>query len=86
MKKSGAELDREIAEFLATKPVCAGVDKSGLTTLPLATAKKRSASEFERCYLASVLEQSGSSVSEAARIAGIDRTNFRRLLHRYGLR
>lgn len=85
-KKTTAQLDAEIADALAQKAVCAGIDTSGLTTTPLTEAKRRSAAEFERCYLSSVLERAGGSVSEAARIAGLDRTNFRRLLHRYGFR
>ena len=85
-KKTTAELDREIAEALAGKPVCAGLDASGITAMPLTEAKRRSAAEVERCYLASVLERAGGSVSEGARLAGLDRTNFRRLLHRHGIR
>jgi len=85
-RKSAAELDREIAAALAGKPICVGVDTTGLTAVPLTEAKRRSAAEVERCYLTSVLEQAGGSVSEGARIAGLDRTNFRRLLHRYGIR
>ncbi len=85
-KKSAAQLDQEIAEALATKPTCAGLDGSAITTTPLTEAKRRSAAEFERCYLTSVLSRAGGSVSEAARIAGLDRTNFRRLLHRYGVK
>jgi transcriptional regulator with GAF, ATPase, and Fis domain len=84
--KSAAQLDREIADALAGKQICAGLDASNITTTPLTEAKRRSATEFERCYLASVLERAGGSVSEAARIAGLDRTNFRRLLHRHGVR
>jgi len=85
-KKSAAELDREIAESLAGKPACAGLDATGITTAPLTEAKRRSGAEFERCYLASVMARAGGSVSEGARISGLDRTNFRRLLHRYGIR
>ncbi len=85
-RKSAAELDREIAAALAGKPICVGVDTAGLTAIPLTEAKRRSTAEFERCYLASVLDRAGGSVSEGARIAGLDRTNFRRLLHRYGIR
>jgi transcriptional regulator with GAF, ATPase, and Fis domain len=71
---------------LSGRPACAGIDASGITATPLSEAKRRSAAEFERCYLASVMERAGGSVSEGARIAGLDRTNFRRLLHRYGIR
>ena len=85
-KKTASQLDAEIADALAQKAVCAGLDASSITTIPLIEAKRRSAAEFERCYLASVLERAGGSVSEAARRAGLDRTNFRRLLHRYGFR
>jgi transcriptional regulator with GAF, ATPase, and Fis domain len=85
-RKTSAQIDAEIAEFLADKPLCSGIDASGITAAPLTEAKRRSATEFERCYLASVLDRAGGSVSEAARIAGLDRTNFRRLLHRHGLR
>lgn len=85
-KKTVAELDREIAVALAGKPLCAGLDAEGLTTVPLTEAKRRSSAEFERCYLSQVLQKEGGSVSAAARRAGLDRTNFRRLLHRHGIR
>lgn len=42
--------------------------------------------EFERNYLVRVMERAGGSVSEGARLFGLDRTNFRRLLQRHGLR
>jgi two-component system response regulator HydG len=53
--------------------------------ITLTEAKRRAAHEFEKRYLVKVLEKARGSVSEAARIAGIDRTNFRRLLQRHGL-
>ena len=86
MPKPAAQLNAEIAEFLAGKPVCAGIDTSNITAAPLTEAKRRSATEFERCYLRSVMDRAGGSVSEGARVAGLDRTNFRRLLHRHGIR
>jgi len=85
-RKTQDQIEAEIAEALTGKPACAGIDASGITTVPLTDAKRRSAAEFERCYLASVFARANGSVSEAARIAGLDRTNFRRLLHRYGIR
>ncbi len=52
---------------------------------PLTEAKRRASSAFEKRYLTRVMEKSLGSVSEAARLAGLDRTNFRRLLQRHGL-
>jgi DNA-binding NtrC family response regulator len=52
---------------------------------PLTEAKRRASSAFEKRYLTRVMEKSKGSVSEAARMAGLDRTNFRRLLQRHGL-
>jgi two-component system response regulator HydG len=39
---------------------------------------------FERDYVRRVLEVAGGSLSEAARLAGLDRSNFRRLVRRLG--
>jgi DNA-binding NtrC family response regulator len=52
---------------------------------PLTDAKRRASSTFEKRYLMKVMEKSKGSVSEAARLAGLDRTNFRRLLQRHGI-
>ncbi|MDQ3368290.1 MAG: sigma-54 dependent transcriptional regulator [Myxococcota bacterium] len=53
--------------------------------LPLTEAKRRASTAYERAYLVRVLEKAKGSVSEAARLSGLDRTNFRRLLQRHGL-
>jgi two-component system response regulator HydG len=62
--------------------------------LPQATASVASASirpladaraHFERQYLEQVVRRADGNTAEAARIAGVDRSNFRRLLKRYGL-
>ena len=52
---------------------------------PLTEAKRRATATFEKRYLTRVMEKSKGSVSEAARLAGLDRTNFRRLLQRHGI-
>jgi len=43
-------------------------------------------SRFERSYLDQVLEESDGNLSQAARRSGMDRSNFRRLLERHGVR
>jgi DNA-binding NtrC family response regulator len=53
--------------------------------LPLTEAKRRASSNYEKAYLVRVMERAKGSVSEAARLSGLDRTNFRRLLQRHGL-
>jgi two-component system, NtrC family, response regulator HydG len=53
--------------------------------LPLTEAKRRASAAYERAYLHKVMEQARGSVSEAARLAGLDRTNFRRLLQRHNI-
>jgi two-component system, NtrC family, response regulator AtoC len=52
---------------------------------PLSEAKRRAQVAFERAYLERVLRQTRGNVAEAARRTGVDRSNFRRLLHRHGL-
>jgi two-component system response regulator HydG len=52
---------------------------------PLTEAKRRASAAFEKRYLVKVMEKAKGSVSEAARLAGLDRTNFRRLLQRHGI-
>lgn len=70
----------------ATVPTAPAVlDDEALMAMPLAEAKRLAAAEFERRYLIRVMAQAGS-VSEGARLTGIDRTNFRRLLQRHGIR
>lgn len=48
--------------------------------------KKQWAENFEREYLVSALSRHGGNVSAAAREAELDRSNFLRLLRKYGLK
>jgi DNA-binding NtrC family response regulator len=47
---------------------------------PYAEAKDRAVATFDRAYVARALDRAGGNVSEAARLAGMDRSNFRRLV------
>ncbi len=49
--------------------------------LPLASAKQ----DFERDYLQRLMAQTQGSLPDAARLAGLDRSNLRRLLRRFDL-
>ena len=73
-----------VEETTAATPALA--DDDALMSMPIYEAKHLVAAEFERRYLIRVMDRAGGSVSEGARLAGLDRTNFRRLLQRHGLR
>ena len=72
----------ETAAPAAAQPL----DDDALMAMPLTEAKRLAAAEFERRYLVRVMESANGSVSEGARLSGLDRTNFRRVLQRHGLR
>ena len=54
--------------------------------MPFKEAKDAIIDQFERRYLAALLEWSNGNVSRAARKAGLDRMYLHRLLQRHGLR
>lgn len=56
----------------------------GRLDLPYAEAKRRALVEFDRAYLEATLARAGGNVSEAARLAGLDRSNFRRAMKKAG--
>ena len=70
----------------STPALVAVLDEEALMAMPLFEAKQLVAAAFERKYLLRVMERVAGSVSEGARQCGLDRTNFRRLLQRHGLR
>lgn len=59
---------------------------AGLSELPYRAAKERALEEFEREYFLALLDRTGGNVSEAARQAGLDRSNFRRALRKSHLK
>ncbi|MBK7396448.1 MAG: hypothetical protein IPJ34_09150 [Myxococcales bacterium] len=56
-----------------------------MTTLPFTDARERAVEAFERQYVQAILRRTEGNVSEAARRAGMDRANFRRVMRRLGL-
>ncbi len=55
------------------------------TDLPYADARKHSIDRFERRYFTELLRKTQGNKAAAARLAGMDRANFRRSLKRVGL-
>jgi DNA-binding NtrC family response regulator len=53
-----------------------------LANLPYAEAKRVAMARFEEVYLEAVLRRAGGNLSEAARQAGVDRSNFKRLVRK----
>ncbi len=58
---------------------------SGLLDLPYRDAKQQALETFEAAYFDAVLRRTGGNISEAARQAGLDRSNFRRAARRVGI-
>jgi DNA-binding NtrC family response regulator len=57
----------------------------GLADLPYRDAKQKALADFDVAYFRALLERTGGNVSEAARQAGLDRSNFRRAVRKAGL-
>ncbi len=57
---------------------------AGLLDLPYREAKQQAVAAFESAYLSELLRRSDGNISEAARQAGLDRSNFRRTAKRAG--
>lgn len=63
-------------------PVSSGFSRE-LCELPYAEAKRRAMTQFDETYVREVLKKSGGNLSEAARKAGLDRSNFRRIVRKF---
>jgi DNA-binding NtrC family response regulator len=76
------EVIADVERFLSADGSRARVDVS----LPFRDAKARVVEEFERAYVAGVLEAHGGKLTAAAKHADMDPKNFSEKLTRYGLR
>ncbi|HUB08574.1 MAG TPA: sigma-54 dependent transcriptional regulator, partial [Myxococcales bacterium] len=70
-----AELPSQVGE--STSRVAPEADV--LSSLPYAQAKQSALHTFEKRYLGALMRKTEGNLSEAARLAGMDRSNFRRL-------
>ncbi len=57
--------------------------EDGWSGLPYARAKEEALRKFEKGYVEAQLGACGDNISAAARRAGMDRSNFKRLLRKY---
>jgi DNA-binding NtrC family response regulator len=53
--------------------------------IPFSRAKQEAVEAFERGYVSDALTRTNGSVAEAARLCGLDKSNFRRIVRRYKL-
>ncbi|HSY24574.1 MAG TPA: hypothetical protein VK841_20755, partial [Polyangiaceae bacterium] len=82
---SGATMDRRSegeGEHLSGKAVDVRANHGELAELPYAEAKRRLLAQFDDTYTRELLRRANGNMSEAARRAGLDRSNFRRLIKR----
>ena len=56
-----------------------------LTKFPYQEAKDRALASFNRTYLASLLKQASGNISIASERAGMDRSNFKKIIRRYNI-
>src|SRR5881394_3926725 len=88
MLEPGAEVRSEDLPFLA---VPAGPEDQGLASDAAAAdgsyydARDKLLAKFDKQFLQRVIARAGGNLSKAARLAGIDRTTFYRLMERHGL-
>ncbi|MCP4679281.1 MAG: sigma-54-dependent Fis family transcriptional regulator [Deltaproteobacteria bacterium] len=61
------------------------ISRNVLLDLAFSEAKKRVVEGFEKEYVQEVLRRAGGNVSEAARQASLDRSNFRRIVKKYNI-
>ena len=85
----GADVRPEDIPFLSqgngsTEPADLAFDVAGDETYH--QARERLIGAFERRYLTRLVSQTSGNMSNAARIAGVDRTTLYRLMERHGLR
>jgi len=67
------------------RDAAAGSDVASLAHLTYPQAKKAAMRAFDHRYLTTLLERHGQNISVAARAAGMDRSNFRRVLKQSGV-
>jgi DNA-binding NtrC family response regulator len=73
-------------EALSSEPAAPPSSGESLLDLPYREARDQAVRGFEMTYFNALIQRAGGNVSEAARQAGLDRSNFRRAAKRCGVR
>lgn len=78
-------LQRKLAgeQRASTHSGSAGMQMRPLLNLPFRAAKDTAIRSFERLYVEGLLAETAGNISDAARRAGLDRSNFRRILSKH---
>jgi len=56
-----------------------------LTNVPYKQAKQVAIRSFDRVYISGLLREFNGNISRASKKAGLDRSNFRRLIKKYNI-
>jgi DNA-binding NtrC family response regulator len=89
MAAPGAEVSSEDITFIDEDAAPSAANGSGfdpaLLGLDYHAARDHVLAKFEMDYLAHVVQSSGGNISDAARMAGVDRTTLYRLMEKHGM-
>jgi DNA-binding NtrC family response regulator len=80
-----SEITSDLLPPVVQSPVASAAPVARTTHLPFAAAKDAATLAFERAYVEGVLHRADGNLAEAARLAGLHPSNFRRLMRRTGV-
>ncbi len=82
----GSELGAEdLPPNIGAEGKPAADEPASLTHLPFYQARELNHAAFERRYCSTILKKTEGNITRAAELAGVDRSNFRRLLKQHGI-
>lgn len=82
-KNEGISLEELPSRMLAESYYSPLGEESDIFKLNYKAAKKRALHHFNRSYIINALERAGGNVSQASEFAGMDRSNFKKIIRQY---
>lgn len=82
-KSSRIELIDLPANFLAKYFYKSMIDEENMMHLSYQEAKKRALNNFHQSYMIALLRRTSGNLTAAADLAGLDRSNFKKILEKY---